>query len=383
MNENPGQTILVVDDTPASARLLSDLLTVEGYATRVVHDGHAALAEVEHAAPDLILLDLLMPGIDGIEVCGRLKSDPRFAMVPVVLVTSAEEKSLRVKALREGADDFLGKPVDRQELIARVRSLLRIKRLFDTVQQQASELADWSALLERRVHEEVDKVQRLSRLKRFFSPRLADALLARGEDVLASHRREIVVVYLDLRGYTAFSDASTPEEVMNALSEYHGTMGALVDEFEGTLERFTGDGMMVFFNDPVPVPNAAERGLAMAVRMREAALRLNERWRRRGFELGLGIGVARGMATLGQIGFESRIDYAAIGTVTNLAHRLCGASRSGEVLAPRSLLDGLDSRFSFTPRGEMSLHGFVRPVNVVFVHGERAPEAERTPAPAA
>ena len=131
--------------------------------------------------------------------------------------------------------DFLGKPVDRQELLARVRSLLRIKRLFDTVQQQASELADWSAHLERRVHEEVDKVQRLSRLKRFFSPRLADALLARGEDVLASHRREIVVVYLDLRGYTAFSDASTPEQVMGALHEYHATMGALVDEFEGTL----------------------------------------------------------------------------------------------------------------------------------------------------
>lgn len=373
-------SILVVDDTSASARLLADLLIAEGYSARIAYDGTAALAEVERAAPDLILLDLMMPGLDGIEVCGRLKSDPRFAMVPVVLVTSAEERTLRVKALREGADDFLSKPVERQELLARVRSLLRIKRLFDTVQTQASELAEWSALLERRVQEEFDKVQRLSLLKRFFSPRLAEALLSQGDTVLASHRREIVVVYLDLRGYTAFADTAQPEEVMTALREFHAAMGSLVDEFGGTLERFTGDGMLVFFNDPVPMPDAAARALSLALRMQLDATTLARRWQSRGIDLGLGIGVAQGFATLGQIGFESRIDYAAIGAVTNLAQRLCAMADSGEVLAARRVLSDLEARFEFSSLGPTTLNGFARPVEVVRVSAERVGQSVPLPA---
>jgi class 3 adenylate cyclase len=372
--------ILVVDDTPASARLLVDLLEAEGYSARACTDGEAALAEIERQVPDLVLLDLLMPGMDGIEVCGRIKSDPRFAMLPVVLVTSAEERALRLKALRAGADDFLAKPVDRQELLARVRSLLRIKRLFDTVQRLASELADWSALLERRVHEEFDKVQRLTRLKRFFSPRLADELLARGDEVLASHRREIVVVFLDLRGYTAFAETAQPEEVMSALAEFHAAMGRLIERYEGTLERFTGDGMLVFFNDPLPMPDAPARALSMALQMQRAAAVLAARWRLRGFDLGLGIGVAQGFATLGQIGFEGRIDYGAIGAVTNLAQRLCDWAEAGEVLAARRVLADLEGHFDFTSRGPMELDGFSRTVEVVHVTAERTSHAA-APAP--
>jgi class 3 adenylate cyclase len=380
MGGSQNGNILVVDDTLASARLLADLLVAEGYSVRTASDGSAALAEVERVAPDLILLDLLMPGMDGIEVCGRLKSDSRFTMIPVVLVTSAEERALRVKALREGADDFLSKPVERQELLARVRSLLRIKRLFDTVQAQASELADWSALLEQRVREEFEKVQRLSLLKRFFSPRLAEALLARGDSVLASHRQEIVVVYIDLRGYTAFADSSQPEEVMTALREFHAAMGRLVDEYGGTLERFTGDGMLVFFNDPVPTPDAPARGLSLALRMQAEAETLANRWRTRGFELGLGIGVAQGFATLGQIGFEGRIDYAAIGAVTNLAQRLCAMAKSGEVLAARRVVGDLESRFDCSSRGPTTLEGFARPVEIVRINAERIAQAASIPA---
>jgi class 3 adenylate cyclase len=371
MGAGKGETILVVDDTPASSKLLADLLVAEGYSPRICSDGPSALAEVEHAAPDLILLDLMMPGMNGIEVCGRLKSDERFRIVPVVLVTSADERGLRLQALREGADDFLSKPVDRQELLARVRSLLRIKHLFDTVQRQATELADWAGQLERRVNDEVEKVQRLSRLKRFFSPSLAEALLAQGDAVLASHRREIVVVFLDLRGYTAFAETAQPEEVMAALAEFHAAMGRLIDEYEGTLERFTGDGMLVFFNDPMPVADAPARALSMALRMQSAAAALAARWHVRGFELGLGIGVAQGFATLGKIGFEGRIDYGAIGAVTNLAQRLCSAARAGEVLAARRVVADLEDRFEFSSRGPTGMDGFSRPVEVVHVRAER------------
>ena len=365
-------TILVVDDTPATARLMSDLLTAQGYSVRIAVDGIEALAELYRDAPDLVLLDLLLPGLNGIEICGRIKGDSRFAMLPIVMITSSEERSWRLHALREGADDFIRKPVDRDELLARVRSLLRIKRLFDTVERQASELADWSALLEKRVHEEFDKVQRLSRLKRFFSTRLADVLVAQGDAALESHRREIVVVVLDLHGYTAFAESAQPEEVMQALAEFHSAMGRLIEKYEATLERFTGDGMLLFFNDPVPTPDASTQALCMALEMSRAAKELGARWRDRGFDLGLGIGVARGFATLGKIGFEGRIDYGAIGAVTNLAQRICAQAQAGEVLAARRVLVDLDSRFEYKSQGALTLRGFARPVEVVQVFREIA-----------
>ncbi len=354
--------ILVVDDIAANARLLTDLLEHEGYGIRSVASGPDALAALDGDAYDLVLLDIMMPGMDGYEVCRRIRGDARFEALPVVMVTALDAKAERVRAIESGADDFLSKPISQPELLARVRSLLRIKRMHDRIKAQASELAQWTGTLERRVIEGVAEVERLSRLKRFFSPKLADLIVSGGaDDPLKSHRREIVVVYLDLRGFTAFSESFEPEEVMRALGAYHSAMGKLVLEYEATLERFTGDAIMVFLGDPVPVERAAERGVALAIAMRNAAAELSAQWKRRGADLGLAIGVAQGFATVGAIGFEGRIDYGAIGPVTNLACRLCEQARAGEILISQRVFSEVDGAFAAEDLGELQLHGFARP----------------------
>ena len=253
--------ILVVDDTPQNVKLLADLLGVKGYAVTTATNGEEALAKVATEPPDLVLLDVMMPGMSGYDVCRRIRSDPATALLPVVLCTSLDPQQERINGIAAGADDFLGKPINQPELFARVQSLLRIKRLHDETQRQAAQLAEWSATLERRVAEQVQENERLSRLKRFFSPKLAEMIVdGSGEDPLKSRRREIVVVYCDLRGFTAFAETTEPEELMRTLGSFHAAMGELVLEHDATLERFTGDGMMVFLGDPVPVENAAERG---------------------------------------------------------------------------------------------------------------------------
>ena len=360
--ETGSSRILVVDDQAANRRLLTDLLTLQGYVVEAVEDGATCLASVAARRPDLILLDVIMPGLDGFEVCRKLRRDSANRMLPIVMVTSLDPYQERVAGLDAGADDFLSKPIHAPELLARVRSLLRVKHLYDRVNAQARELAAWNATLEQRVAEEVGKNERLTRLKRFLSPQLADLIVAGGaEDPLKSHRREIAVVYIDLRGFTAFSESTEPEIVMRALRDYHVEMGRLVDQFGGTLERFTGDGMMVFFNDPVPIPDAALRAVEMAVAMRVACARLAGVWAKQGFDLGAGIGVALGFATLGAIGFEQRIDYGAIGMVTNLASRLCSEAAAGEILVSQRVHAEIDGRFATETLGEISFRGMARP----------------------
>ena len=289
--------ILVVDDVEKNVRLLADLLTFRGYRVDSAASGEQALARIAAEPPDLVLLDVMMPGLSGYDVCRSLRADARHALLPVVLVTALDPAAERVKGLEAGADDFISKPINQAELMARVRSLLRIKSLHDQVQRQRAELADWNRTLEQRVADGVQQLDRLSRLKRFFSPALADAILSGGaDDPLRSHRREIVVVFLDLRGYTAFTETADPEEVMGVLREYHAAMGALILAHEGTLERFTGDGIMVFFNDPQPLPDPADHALRMALQMQAAMAGLAAGWQRRGYALQLGIGVAMGYA---------------------------------------------------------------------------------------
>ena len=351
-------SILVVDDNEANRRLLVDLLTVHGYAVRSAHDGPSCIAAVAEAPPELILLDVIMPGMDGFAVCRSLRENPRHHMLPIVMVTSLDPYQERVKGLDAGADDFLSKPIHAPELLARVRSLLRVKHLYDQVEAQAKELAQWNESLEKRVAEEVMRSQKLMRLKRFLSPQLADLIVAGGaEDPLISHRREIAVVFIDLRGFTAFAETTEPELVMQALREYHGAMGRLVEQFGGTLERFTGDGMMVFFNDPVPIPDPAKRAVEMAVAMCGETGKLAAQWQRKGFALDAGIGVALGFATLGAIGFEQRIDYGAIGTVTNLAARLCAEAPGGEIYVSQRIHAEIDGAYPTESLGDISLRG--------------------------
>ena len=222
-----------------------------------------------------------------------------------------------------------------------------------------------------------DELERTTRLKRFFSPQLADALSAGDESLLASHRREITVVFCDLRGFTAFAEAADPEEVMQLLRAYHAAVGPLVFQYEGTLERFTGDGLMVFFNDPVPCPDPAARAVRMAVAMRDAVVPLLDTWRRRGHTLGFGAGVAMGYATIGRIGFEGRFDYAAIGTVTNLSARLCQEARDGQILVSQQVQAEIELFAETKPVGPLVLRGFAKPVPVFDILGIRAAPTPR------
>ncbi|HEX9142845.1 MAG TPA: response regulator [Candidatus Binatia bacterium] len=362
--------ILVVDDTPKNVKLLADLLTVKGYRVVTAASGREALARLESDEPDLVLLDVVMPEMSGYEVCRKIRENPATEMLPVVMVTALDPAEERIKGIEAGADDFLTKPINQAELLARVKSLLRIKELYDTVQAQASQLSDLNKNLERRVQEQVGQLERLGRLKRFFSPQLAELIVAGGaDDPLKTHRREVTVVFLDLRGFTAFAETSEPEEVMGVLREYHAEMGRLILAHEGTLERFTGDGMMIFFNDPVPVPNPAERAIGMALAMRAKVAELIAKWRKLGHDLDFGVGIAQGYATIGGIGFEGRWDYGAIGTVTNLAARLCAEAKPGQILVSQRLLGTVDELIDVEAVGELTLKGFHRPVTAYNILG--------------
>lgn len=369
----------MVDDTSANRTLLTDILAVHGYAVEAVANGEAALASVARGAPDIVLLDVVMPDMDGFDTCRRLRADDADRMLPIVMVTALDSKDDRVRGLEAGADDFLSKPINAHELLARVRSLMRIKRLYETVAAQRHELARWTVQLEARVSEEVERNEKLTRLKRFFSPQLADLIVAGGaDDPLKSHRREVTVVFVDLRGFTAFAETGEPEVVMQALADYHAAMGEIVMRHQGTLERFTGDGMMIFFNDPVPVSDPTRRAVDMALDMRAAAVDLQARWQHRGFDLGVGLGIAEGFATVGAIGFDGRIDYAAIGTVTNLAARLCAHAQTGEIIISQRAYAAVESLFAADPIGELTLRGLARPVPAKRLLDRRTVDAPQT-----
>jgi adenylate cyclase len=355
-------TILAVDDQPANLRLLDAVLSPRGY--RVVHatSGEQALELLPSSGVDLVLLDIVMPGIDGYEVCRRIRSVPETAFLPVVMITASGHQEKK-RAIEAGADDFVSKPFDQSELLARVASLARIKRYHDTITRQAAELAQWNAELEARVNTQLEELQRMNRLRRFLSPQVAELVINSGDDsFLGSHRREIVVVFCDLRGFTAFAESSEPEEVMGVLREYHAALGELIFRYEGTLERFTGDGLMVFFNDPIPLDDPTQRAVEMALAMRDRVAGLVEGWSRLGHDLGFGVGIAQGFATLGRIGYEGRFDYAAIGTVTNLAARLCGEADAGQVLVSQRVFSAVEAVAAGEPVGALGLKGFSRPI---------------------
>jgi class 3 adenylate cyclase len=361
--------ILVVDDLPQNVRLLEAVLAPRGYTVVRATSGHEALQRVASEAIDLVLLDIVMPEMDGYEVCRTLRADPATRFLPIVMITASGEQE-KVVAIESGADDFIAKPFDHAELLARVGSLLRIKRYHDTIERQAVELAAWNRQLEQRVQEQVDALERMGRLRRFLSPQLAELVMSSGdESFLKSHRREITVVFCDLRGFTAFAETVEPEDLMLVLDQYHAALGDLVHRFEGTLERFTGDGLMVIFNDPLPCPDGPLRAVRMAVAMRGRVTQLVEEWSRQGHELDFGVGIAQGHATLGQIGFEGRSDYTAIGSVTNLAARLCGAAAPRQILISQRVYTAAEDIVVADSVGELALRGFSRPARAYNVVG--------------
>jgi len=362
----PVPRILVVDDMPANVRLLEAILEPAGFTVLSASSGPEALELVAAELPDLVLLDVQMAGMNGYEVCRRIRENEATALLPVVMVTSHGSEA-RIDGIRAGADDFVTKPLDHQELLLRVRSLVRIKHYHDTIRAQAGELAELNRTLEERVARQVEELGRMARLRRFLSPTLAEVLMERGDSVLESHRRELAVLFADLRGWTDFSSGTEPEEVMSVVGSYHAAMGELILRYEATVGWFAGDGLMVWFNDPIPCDDPAARAVRMAVEMREAMSALTATWHKRGHELDFSIGVALGYATIGRIGFEGRYDYGAVGSVLNLASRLCDAAEPGQIVVSQRALAEVEEFVEAQPLGQLALKGFGRPVEAYAV----------------
>ena len=360
------ERILVVDDVPANVRLLEAILVPAGFAVSSASSGPEALELVAAELPDLVLLDVQMAGMNGYEVCRRIRENEETALIPVVMVTSHDSEA-RIDGIRAGADDFVTKPFDQQELLLRVRSLVRIKRYHDTIRAQAAELAELNHTLEERVAQQVEELGRMTRLRRFLSPTLAEVVMERGESVLESHRRELAVLFADLRGWTDFSSGTEPEEVMTVVGSYHAAMGELILRYEATVGWFAGDGLMVWFNDPIPCDDPAARAVRMAVEMRDAMLELTGSWRKRGHELDFSLGVALGYATIGRIGFEGRYDYGAVGSVLNLASRLCDAAQPGQIVVSQRVLAEVEEIVDAEPLGALTLKGFGKPLEAFAV----------------
>jgi adenylate cyclase len=355
--------ILIVDDNSTNRDILATRLATQGYDLCQAADGEEALEAAKTLLPDLVLLDVMMPKLNGIDACRRIKNDPTLPFMSVILVTAKADTRDIVAGLDAGADEYLTKPVDQAALTARVRSVLRLKSLHDRAVAQAADLAGLNQILERRVTEQIAEIERIGRLKRFLPPQIAQLVVAGGhERLLESHRCQVTVLFCDLRGFSAFSELAEPEEVMQLLREYHTVLGVLIDKYEGTVERFTGDGLLVVFNDPLPCADPSLRAVRMAIEMRDHVAKLSEKWGRSGHDVGFGVGIANGYATLGTVGYEGRFQYSVTGKVANLASRLCGEAKNGQILIDISISSAIEAHADIEFTEELVLKGFIRPV---------------------
>jgi adenylate cyclase len=364
--------ILIVDDSEANRDVLVSRLGPHGYDLVQAADGEQAIEAARAIRPDLILLDVVMPKLDGVEATKRLKADASLPFTPIILVTSKTDAADVVAGLDAGADEYLTKPVDRTSLLARVKSMLRVKEMHDKIAAQAADLATWNRTLEKRVADQLDQIERVSRLKRFLAPQVAELIVAESnEHILESHRREITVVFGDLRGFSGFAETAEPEEVIAVLRDYHTNLGPLVHKYAGTLERFLGDGFLILFNDPLPCAEPSIQAVQMAIEMRERFAMLAADWRERGHDLGFAMGISHGFATLGRIGFEGRFEYSAVGNVVNLAARLCAQAGSGQILIDPPVRIAVQTLAEVEPAGEFLPKGFSRQVKAFNVVGRR------------
>ena len=347
--------ILIVDDEPFNLDLLEQELSDYDYAIERASDGIEALDKTDAFRPDLILLDFMMPKMNGLEVVKRLREHDTHRSLPVILLTAKATQEDKVAGLDAGADDYVTKPFDSVELLARVRAMLRLKEMHD-------KLEEWNRSLAETVQKQVADLERMGRLKRYLSPQLAESILGEESELFKTHRSEITIVFLDLRGFTAFSDSAEPEEVMDFLRHYHGEMGRLIFQYEGTLERFMGDGIVVIFNDPIRCEGHAQKAARMALEMRSRVKELRLVWQKKGYDLDLGVGLAAGYATLGTMGFEGRMDYGTVGNLPNLAARLCAEAKGGQILTDRKTMSRIEDTFDAEPIEELVLKGIHRPV---------------------
>jgi len=355
--------VLVVDDNEMNRDMLCHLLQSEGRKTSVAENGRQALDMIKEKPFDLVLLDIMMPEMDGYQVLEQLKSDAALRDIPVIVLSALDEIESVVKCIEMGAEDYLPKPFDPVLLRARIGACLEKKRLRDQEVRHIQELAEWNQTLTEKVRHQVEELERMQRLKRYLSPQIAETILKSDDaNLFKTHRREITGVFLDLRGFTTFSDSAEPEEVMELLRSYHAEMGRLIFKFEGTLEHFAGDGIMVFFNDPIPCEDHMERAVRTALEMRDRVKELRTEWLRKGYDLDLGVGLVAGYATLGNIGFEGRMEYGVVGNVANLAARLCAEAKGGQILTNQKTLGKIADLVEVEPLEELNLKGFIRPV---------------------
>jgi len=378
----PDPALLVVDDNEDNRYMLSQQLNIQGYDNiTIATNGHEALNILRSKSFDLVLLDIMMPDLNGYEVLERMRSSPELRNIPVIMISAIGELDSVVRCIELGAEDYLPKPFEPTLLRARVRATLERKRLHDQVvaqaadlASQAAELANWNKTLEQRVADQLGEIERMGRLRRFLSPQVADLIVASGmEKQLQSHRGEITALFCDLRGFTRFSETSDPEDVMVLLRDYHAVIGQLIIKYGATLEHFAGDGVMVIFNDPVPIDKPQLQAVRMALEVRDAMGTFTQKWRRLGHDIGFGIGISHGFATLGTIGFEGRFDYAAVGTVSNIASRLCDEAKPGQILISPRVLMAVEDTMKVELVGELTLKGIQRPMTAYNVIAPSVP----------
>jgi class 3 adenylate cyclase/CheY-like chemotaxis protein len=357
-------------------RAVAEALARAGY--RVIdasRDDAGQRAGMETAA--LIVVEV---GDGAVDVVHALRRHVAIASLPIIAITASDGQQ-QDRALDAGADDAVALSSGLSVLLVRVRALLRLAAYRRELKEKASELGETTGTLYSLIRQQVDELQRVSQLRRFLSPQLAELVLSTGgNELLASHRRDVAVVFCDLRGFTAFAEAVSPDEVITVLGDFHATLGRTIFEFGATVERFAGDAIMAFLNDPLPCPDPALRAVRMALAMQERVAPITRAWRDRGYDLDLGIGVAFGPATVGTVGFEDRVDYAVIGPVTNLAARLCAAARGGEVLVSEGVRDALGERLSAQAIGSLRLKGLRDPVPVYRAQSVESPEQLQTQA---